>query len=422
MSMLFPMSKTSPIEIEVLNRQIRTFSGLWFKWPRFPPSLEDDFEAETSERRCKRLWFEGLFALTLFNFFLIADYYGEPREFRRALIVRLAVVTPICLLVNTNLLRSPGRHLRELSISFALCLAAMGQLYLSFEVSRVASAYMQPAVLTIILFANSVSRLRMGYAIGTSFVILAGDGLFLLRDHLLAPNEKIFGFGLALSTTALTLLANYSACREERLAYLLSERDELLAADLNRLNAQLLQRSESDELTGLANRRSFDARFADLWRQAVIGGTVLSVIMVDVDRFKQLNDRYGHLYGDQVLKRIGSLLQQALRAKDDFAARYGGEEFVILLPATSQVAARHVAERLRKMVELAGFPALDESQKPLDVNTTATVSCGVATSYPTSEANRERLLEAADKAMYQAKAQGRNCVCSAPGNAGIGVI
>jgi diguanylate cyclase (GGDEF)-like protein len=237
---------------------------------------------------------------------------------------------------------------------------------------------------------------------------------------MLGLHDKIFGFGLALATTALTLLANYGASREERLAYLLSQNDETLAADLGRLNAQLLQKSESDDLTGLANRRSFDSRYPDLWRRAAIGGTVLSVVMVDVDHFKQLNDRYGHLYGDEVLKRIGSLMQQALRVKDDYAARYGGEEFVILLPATPRTGAMHVAERLRKMVELAGFPALDSSEKPLNIGISPTVSCGVATAYPTAGDNREGLLEAADKAMYQAKAEGRNRVCGAPEELGLG--
>jgi diguanylate cyclase (GGDEF)-like protein len=139
-----------------------------------------------------------------------------------------------------------------------------------------------------------------------------------------------------------------------------------------------------------------------------------------VDHFKQLNDRYGHLYGDEVLKRIGSLMQQALRVKDDYAARYGGEEFVILLPATPRTGAMHVAERLRKMVELAGFPALDSSEKPLNIGISPTVSCGVATAYPTAGDNREGLLEAADKAMYQAKAEGRNRVCGAPEELGLG--
>jgi diguanylate cyclase (GGDEF)-like protein len=230
---------------------------------------------------------------------------------------------------------------------------------------------------------------------------------------MLTNQEKILGSGLALGTVLITLVANYSACREERLNYLLNVRDELMVHDLNLLNAQLLRRSESDALTGLANRHSFDTQFAELWKRALVSGTALSVVVVDVDNFKQLNDSYGHLYGDEVLRRIASLLQQALRAKDDFAARFGGEEFVILLPATHQAAALRVAERLRKMVELAGFPALDSSQKPYDTTTVATVSCGVATAYPTHRNVPEQVLEAADRAMYQAKANGRNCVCCA---------
>lgn len=99
--------------------------------------------------------------------------------------------------------------------------------------------------------------------------------------------------------------------------------------------------------------------------------------------------------------------------KDDYAARFGGEEFVILLPRTPESAAIQVAERLRKMVELAGFPAIDPSQGPYDLTIRATVSCGVACAYPTAQDVPEQLLEAADRALYQAKAEGRNKVCSA---------
>jgi diguanylate cyclase (GGDEF)-like protein len=410
-----PMSTSHPVPIDAVNRQIRRLSSLRFHWLTFSKELEDRFEAETAEQRCARLWLEGLLAIVLFDLFLIADYYSDPGSFRRAFVVRMLIITPLSVLVNVSMLRRPGTVFRELSIAFAACLAGLTQLYLESNRSAAASAYVQLAVLAVVLFANIVMRLRFPYALATTVVMLAADAVFMRLDRMLTREEKILGLGLALATTAITLVANYSACREERLNYLLKLRSALLVADLNRLNAQLLRRSESDALTGLANRHSFDAQFADLWRKAVVGGTVLSVIVVDVDRFKQLNDRYGHLYGDEVLKRIGSLLQQALRAKDDYAARFGGEEFVILLPATHQSAAIQVAERLRKMVELAGFPAFDSAQNPYDPSIRATVSCGVATAYPTAEGTAERLLEAADRAMYQAKAEGRNCVCCAPG-------
>jgi len=415
------MQMSHPVQIDAVNRQIRKLSGLRFQWLTFPRELENRFEAETSERRCRRLWLEGLIAIVLYDLFLIADYFGARPQFREAFAIRLLMITPVCLLVNACMLRQPGRVFRESSIAFAACLAGLSQLYLESNRSPVVSAYVQPAVLAVILFTNMVMRLRLPYAITSSVVMLSGDVLFLSRDHMLSRAEEIFGFGLALSTTAITLVANYSACREERLNYLLTLRGELLVGDLNRLNAQLLHRSESDALTGLANRHAFDAQFAELWRKSMVRGAALSVIVVDVDRFKRLNDRYGHLYGDEVLKRIGSLLQQALRAKDDYAARFGGEEFVILLPGTHQTAAIQVAERLRKMVELAGFPALDPTQQPYDASINATVSCGVATAYPTAQDSAERLLMAADKALYEAKETGRNRVCSAPGNAGLGV-
>ncbi len=406
-----------PVQSEVVNRQISRLSGLRFQWLLFPKELENRFETETGDRRSRRLWLEGLIAIILFDLFLIADFYGSPQQFRKAFVVRLLVVTPICLLVNASMLRRPEKVFRESSIAIAACLAGITQLYLESNRNRVASAYVQMAVVAVILFTNIVMRLRLPYAVATSVVMLGGDGIFLWRDHMLGPNDKIFGLGLAIGATAITLVANYSSCREERLNYLLHLRGELLVADLNRLNAQLLRRSESDALTGLANRHSFDTQYVELWKRSMVSGTPLSVIIVDVDHFKQLNDRYGHLYGDEVLKRIGSLLQQALRVKDDYAARFGGEEFMILLPATPETAGVQVAERLRKMVELAGFPALDPSQRPYDMSIRATVSCGVATAYPTVHDTPEQLLEAADRALYQAKAEGRNRVCSAPKNA-----
>lgn len=399
---------------EVINRQISKLAGLRFRWLTFPDELEDRFEEETSLPRSRRLWFEGLIAIALFDLFLIADYFNSPEHFKRAFVVRLLMVTPICLLVNTCLLYQPNKFLRESSIAIAACLAGLMQLYLEINRSQAASAFAQMTVLAVVLFINIVMRLRFPYALTASVIMLIGDIAFLYNDRMLSQADKTYGLSLSVCAVIITLMATYSSCREERLNYLLHLRGEMLVIDLNRLNAQLLRRSESDALTGLANRHSFDAQYADLWKKTLIEGSALSVIIVDVDYFKHLNDRYGHLYGDEVLKRIGSLLQQALRVKDDFAARFGGEEFVILLPATHETAAIQVAERLRKMVELAGFPALDPSQGPYDMSIRATVSCGVATAYPITGDIPERLLEAADKALYQAKAEGRNRVCSAP--------
>jgi diguanylate cyclase (GGDEF)-like protein len=412
---------SSEVNLDLVNRQIRRLDGLRFSRTTFPKPLEERFEADTVERRCRRLWLEGLIAIALFDLFLIADFFSSQDHFRRAFIVRILIVTPICLVVNASMLQKPGPNVRNTSIVFGAVLAGMTQFLLESNRGPATSAYAQMGVLAVVLFATMVMRLRFLYAVAASAMMLIGDLVFLRYDRMQTRQEEILGMGMILAITLVTLVANYSVNREERQNYLLGLRDEMLVRDLNRLNAQLLRRSESDALTGLANRHSFDIQFAELWKRAMVSGTALSVIVVDVDRFKQLNDKYGHLYGDEVLRRIGSLLQQALRVKDDFAARFGGEEFVILLPATPLAAAAQVAERLCKMVELAGFPPLDPSYNPFNANTVATVSCGVATAYPTQRDQPEYLLEAADKAMYRAKSEGRNRVACAPAVAAVTV-
>jgi diguanylate cyclase (GGDEF)-like protein len=206
----------------------------------------------------------------------------------------------------------------------------------------------------------------------------------------------------------MTVVANYSVGREERLGYLMRLRSEIQTRELSFLNVELQKISYIDNLTGLANRHSYELQFAKLWREAVDSGACLSAIVIDIDHFKMTNDTRGHLYGDRVLVRVASLLLQSLRCKDDFAARFGGEEFVVLLPGATLEGAMIVAERIRKLVEVAGSPALTE---PGSHPRLSTVSCGVASCLPNDSIGREDLLDSADKALYQAKAAGRNQVC-----------
>jgi diguanylate cyclase (GGDEF)-like protein len=187
-------------------------------------------------------------------------------------------------------------------------------------------------------------------------------------------------------------------------------RNEMQSEELAYVNTELHRISNRDNLTGLANRHSFELYCGTLWQQSIAEGTLLSAVVIDIDRFKAVNDLRGHLYGDKVLTRVASLLLQSLRGKDDFAARFGGEEFVVLLPQTSQRSALIVAERIRKLVEVAGSPAVELVDTATVLATT--VSCGVATCLPGEAFSIEDLLEAADKALYEAKRTGRNRVCA----------
>jgi diguanylate cyclase (GGDEF)-like protein len=157
-----------------------------------------------------------------------------------------------------------------------------------------------------------------------------------------------------------------------------------------------------DGLTGIANRRQFDDTMDRELRRAMRDGSMLSLLMIDVDHFKTYNDLYGHMMGDTCLRQIAAAAQQALHRTSDLLARYGGEEFVAVLPNTDTWGAQLVAERIRSAVQLCRLP---HAGNPHGV---VTVSIGCATQTLTPESVGNPVLQAADDALYEAKSAGRN--------------
>ncbi len=156
-----------------------------------------------------------------------------------------------------------------------------------------------------------------------------------------------------------------------------------------------------DGLTGLANRRCFDDTLHAEWQRALRHQQPLSLLMVDVDNFKQYNDAYGHLGGDECLQRIASAVASEMRA-NDLVARYGGEEFAVILPNQSLKGAAIVAERIRCRVEQLHVPNLGSREHVV------TVSIGAATALAAPENDPSQLVATADSALYRAKHMGRN--------------
>lgn len=181
-----------------------------------------------------------------------------------------------------------------------------------------------------------------------------------------------------------------------------AQRTQHLDAD----NARLAQLSRTDALTGLANRRQFDAELARHVAQATTRGTSLALAMIDVDHFKLFNDRHGHQAGDECLVAVAAMLRQGAR-DSDLVARYGGEEFVVILPGTDLDAALRAAERTRT---LAMAKAIAHADSPHGV---VTLSIGVAALIPAAPEDGARLLRLADAALYEAKGNGRNRVMAA---------
>tara|TARA_R110002126_G_scaffold1441_3_gene8293 strand:+ start:6890 stop:7858 length:969 start_codon:yes stop_codon:yes gene_type:complete len=182
----------------------------------------------------------------------------------------------------------------------------------------------------------------------------------------------------------------------------------LVMRDLSRYKAeceQLRLQATTDALTGLANRRGFDEQLQQQWQQCTEARLPLSVVIIDIDFFKQFNDSFGHIQGDACLRKVAAAIVQALPADAKLAARYGGEEFALILPNHNEVSAIKVAREVQQAVRQLQF-----RDAGLPASTCVSVSQGVATEFSGQYRTSMALLCAADTALYRSKSAGRDCI------------
>jgi diguanylate cyclase (GGDEF)-like protein len=212
------------------------------------------------------------------------------------------------------------------------------------------------------------------------------------------------GFSVLFFCVIILLFVLYRRIKheEKRLEHMVQKR----TAEINEQRKLLEHMSLTDELTGLPNRRNFDGHLDVEWRIAIREKRDISFLMLDIDNFKMLNDKYGHQHGDNVLRAIAKTIGRTLKRPGDFASRWGGEEFAILLSYTSITGASIVAESIRSNVENINVPL------PNGDATKVTVSIGVNTQMPIPGSPLEAFISAADSELYRAKRTGKNKVCS----------
>lgn len=182
-----------------------------------------------------------------------------------------------------------------------------------------------------------------------------------------------------------------------------------VVSELEVANRKLRCLSLSDGLTGIANRRCFDQHLAEAWRQHASNGKPLALLMADVDCFKALNDASGHLYGDECLRALAALCTEVADGSGAMVARYGGEEIALLVSASDADDARRLGEHLRQRVQAL---ALEHPDSPVAPH--VTISIGISVVCPDKTQPPEMLIALADRALYAAKARGRNRVVIAP--------
>lgn len=231
------------------------------------------------------------------------------------------------------------------------------------------------------------------------FVARCADGSVRILECFTSLLDKAILMGMNDITGQTAALESLQQLKEN-LEIRVAER----TAELETVNRRLRMASMEDALTKLANRRWFNTTIDREIRRARRNGDSLSLLMVDVDFFKQYNDRYGHIKGDACLKKIGAALRETFRRAEDLPCRYGGEEFAVILPGVDAEDALALAERLRRRVERLSMPHDASSVAPV-----VTISAGVATAHNAAYA-MERLIDNADQALYKAKSDGRNRV------------
>jgi diguanylate cyclase (GGDEF)-like protein len=180
----------------------------------------------------------------------------------------------------------------------------------------------------------------------------------------------------------------------------------------NEMEREILQLETENEqlyfdgLTGMYNRRYFDEAIIRTIKTASRTGGLLSLMMIDIDFFKQYNDTYGHIAGDDCLKTVASILSASVLRPDDFVARYGGEEFAVVMPGVDETGARTVAERMLKNIQKSGIP-----HKTNEAAKHVTFSIGITTGKVERKHTADEFIEMADRMLYKAKRNGRNRYC-----------
>ncbi|GAA3934254.1 diguanylate cyclase [Litoribacillus peritrichatus] len=268
---------------------------------------------------------------------------------------------------------------------------------------------------------------KKGEALARYYVLawclfLLGTAVYALTKLGVLPYRPLFEYAMMLGASFQVLLLSLAlayrinfekrrriAAQEAALQSQLKANTELelrvkqRTEELEQANQELKHLSQIDGLTKIKNRQSFDQQLFSEWQRSNREVTNISLLMLDVDFFKKVNDTWGHPCGDACLKYIAETCSNVIKRAGDTVARYGGEEFALLLPSTDLDGAAEVAENIRKKIAETPFIWQEEA-------ISITVSIGVASSKPNKDSNHEHMVQVADKALYAAKHSGRNCV------------
>jgi diguanylate cyclase (GGDEF)-like protein len=335
------------------------------------------------------------------------DFLVLPDVAIYAIGVRIVIGAVVAAMFEWQFHKGASADRLDLICAAALVAALLGWLIsISFTSAPLVSEYYKIYAAIFMIAANLFFAFRTKVALGTCISMLVPLAVAIFHDGgLQVVHTLIFG-SFYLSCFICTSYVSMKLAHERYGTFLNSYKAGLLQEETQAHSRVLLKLSYTDALTKIHNRRSVDVKLRDFWNRWQIERQAFSVILVDVDFFKNYNDHHGHQQGDQCLVEVAEALAVVAEMREGLVGRYGGEEFIILVPVATSADAELLGEIVRRTVEQLGM----EHGHRRDGHSVVTVSVGVSFTRSTSAVNVERIVHEADRALYAAKSNGRNCV------------
>lgn len=372
----------------------------------FSDYLEARFKADISPERSRNLFIAGLICLGVYDSFLISDFLFRPDFFSEIAWLRLGVVSLPGLLALLLIRRGIPQVFREGVIAGLTVLATTVSCHIFYLTGADSITVFDPFAFSLIVVAsNIVVALRFKYALISTLICFVIMSTYIVSLPIMPEEGRFFFVIYSFGVSVFTLYANYKFEIGERRTYLLFLREVLRSMEIKKDNQFLTLISQSDPLTGLANRRHYDEFYQHMWGAGCTSSQHIGMLIIDIDNFKSYNDYYGHPEGDNCLIKVAKLLKNHVR-KENLVARIGGEEFSILIPNAILNYLVFLAEGIRTAVEGLAIPHAGAGE-----HSVVTVSIGIAIGLPSNEMSTAKLIRDADEALYLAKRSGRNKHC-----------